>query len=331
MRAIPSKLNVLLSTMGSLWESGGPVELRQIQYFVAVAEELHFGRAAERLHIGQPAVSQQVRRLERELHTQLFDRSSRTVTLTPVGRALLPEGRELLKALDVFAAKARRLATQSEATFRIGISSALGGRLDDFLDALPGRGAGTRFEFQTLDARTRLEEVRAGRLDAAFIRGIDSAPGLQLLTLWYDPLVVALPASHPLARRDVLDLADLAGLPLRMASRTDNPVLFDTVLSACRKAGFEPPLGPSSTGLQDTLAEIGAGAPAWTLMYPTVAHTVSSRRVALLPLEGEPITIRMFLAVRETADPERLEVLAATSAQVRRKVAGELRQSRRPQ
>ncbi len=317
--------------MGSLWESGGPVELRQIQYFVAVAEELHFGRAAERLHIGQPAVSQQVRRLERELHTQLFDRSSRTVTLTPVGRALLPEGRELLKALDVFAAKARRLATQSEATFRIGISSALGGRLDDFLDALPGRGAGTRFEFQTLDARTRLEEVRAGRLDAAFIRGIDSAPGLRLLALWHDPLVVALPASHPLARRDVLDLAGLAGLPLRMASRADNPVLFDTVLSACRKAGFEPPLGPSSTGLQDTLAEIGAGAPAWTLMYPTVAHTVSSRRIALLPLEGEPITIRMFLAVRETADPERLEVLAATSAQVRRKVAGDLRQSRRPQ
>src|SRR5690242_16859376 len=117
VRAIPSKLNVLLSTMGSLWESGGPVVLRQIQYFVAVAEELHFGRAAERLHIGQPAVSQQVRRLERELHTQLFDRSSRTVTLTPVGRALLPEGRELLKALDVFAAKARRLAMQSEATF----------------------------------------------------------------------------------------------------------------------------------------------------------------------------------------------------------------------
>ncbi|MFG2888329.1 LysR family transcriptional regulator [Streptomyces sp. NPDC048248] len=304
------------------------MELRQIQYFVAVADELHFGRAAERLHIGQPAVSQQVRRLERELRTQLFDRSGRTVALTPVGRALLPEGRALLKALDSFATKAQRVVAQSAATFRVGISSALGQRLDDFLDALPDRGAGTRFEFQTLDAHTRLEEVRAGRLDAAFVRGIESAPGLRLLTLWYDPLVVALPASHPLADRGHLDLADLAELPLRMASRGENPVLFDTVVTACRAAGFEPVLGPPSTGLQNTLAEIGAGSTGWTLVYPTVAETVSSRRITLLPLNGEPITIRMFLALRENADPARLDLLTATSTQVRRKVAGEHRKPR---
>ncbi|MFG3285495.1 LysR family transcriptional regulator [Streptomyces sp. NPDC048111] len=299
------------------------MELRQIQYFVAVAEELHFGRAAERLHIGQPAVSQQVRRLERELGTQLFDRSSRTVTLTPVGRALLPEGRELLKALDSFASKAQRLAAQSAATFRVGISSALGQRLDDFLDALPRHGADTRFEFQTLDAHTRLEEVRAGRLDAAFIRGIERAPGLLLLTLWYDPLVVALPAAHPLAERERLDLADLAELPLRIAGRGENPVLFDTVVAACRAAGFEPLLGPPSARLQDTLADIGAGGSGWTLVYPTATNTVSSRRIALLPLNGEPITIRMFLALQENADPARLELLTAASRQVRRKVAGE--------
>ncbi|MEV6028689.1 LysR family transcriptional regulator [Streptomyces sp. NPDC052036] len=296
------------------------MELRQIQYFVAVAEELHFGRAAGRLHIGQPAVSQQVRRLERELRTQLFDRSGRTVTLTPVGQALLPEARELLRAMDSFAAKAERLATRSEATFRVGISSALGERLDDFLDALPGRGDGTRFEFQTLDAHARLEGVRAGRLDAAFVRGVESAPGLRLLTLWHDPLVVALPAAHPLAGRDRLDLADLAELPLRIAARTENPVLFDAVVAACRKAGFEPVLGPPSTGLQDTLAEIGAGAACWTLMYPTAAPMVSSRRVVLLPLNGDPITMRMFLALRENADPGRLELLTAASTEVRRMV-----------
>ncbi|MFE1852152.1 LysR family transcriptional regulator [Streptomyces sp. NPDC059489] len=299
------------------------MELRQIQYFVAVAEELHFGRAAEQLHIGQPAISQQVRRLERELRTQLFDRSGRSVTLTPVGQALLPEARELLRAMDSFAAKAERLAARSEATFRVGISSALGERLDDFLDALPGGGDGTRFEFQTLDAHTRLEGVRAGRLDAAFVRGVENAPGLRLLTLWHDPLVVALPAAHPLAGRDRLDLADLAELPLRIATRTENPVLFDAVVAACRKAGFEPVLGPAFTGLQDTLAEIGTGAACWTPMYPTAAPLVSSRRVALLPLNGAPITMRMFLALRENADPGRLELLSAASTQVRRMVEEE--------
>ncbi|WP_405833533.1 LysR family transcriptional regulator [Streptomyces sp. NBC_01176] len=299
------------------------MELRQIQYFVTVAEELHFGRAAERLHIGQPAVSQQVRRLERELGTQLFDRSGRTVTLTPVGHALLPEGRALLKARDSFAATAQRLTTRNAAAFRVGISSALGPRLDDFLDALPDRGAGTRFEFQTLDARTRLAEVGAGRLDAAFVRGLEHAPGLRLLGLWHDPLLVALPASHALAAHDRLDLADLAGLPLRIASRGENAVLFDAVVAACRAAGFEPTFGPPSTRLQDTLAEIGAGATGWTLMYPTAANTVSSRRISLLPLIGDPLTIRMSLAVRENADPARLELLTAASARVRRKVAGE--------
>ncbi|MFI9645000.1 LysR family transcriptional regulator [Streptomyces sp. NPDC052040] len=301
------------------------MELRQIQYFVAVAEELHFGRAAQRLHIGQPAVSQQVRRLERELRAQLFDRSSRTVTLTPTGRALLPEGRELLKALDSFVAKAERLAAQNEATFRVGISSALGARLDDFLDALPDSGSGTRFEFQTLGARSRLEEVRAGRLDAAFVRGIESAPGLRLLTLWYDPLLAALPAAHPLSGRKILHLADLADVPLRIASRGQNPVLHDAVVAACRKAGFEPAFGPPFTGFQDTLAEIGASGDGWTLMYPTAADTVSSRRIALLPLDGEPITMGMFLALRDDADPARLELLTATAARVRRKVAEEHR------
>ena len=298
------------------------MELRQIQYFVAVAEELHFGRAAQRLHIGQPAVSQQVRRLERELRTQLFDRSSRTVTLTAAGQALLPEGRALLKALGSFAAKAQRLAAQKDATFRVGISSALGERLDDFLDALPDSGSGTRFEFQTLGAHHRLEEVRAGRLDAAYVRGVESAPGLRLLTLWYDPLVAALPAAHPLAGRSSLNLADLAGVPLRLASRGENPALYDAVVAACRKTGFEPTFGAPFTGFQDTLAEIGASGDGWTLMYPTAADTVSSRRIALLPLDGEPITMRMFLALPENADPMRLELLTETAARVRRKTMG---------
>ncbi|MGW3847402.1 LysR substrate-binding domain-containing protein [Streptomyces fagopyri] len=152
---------------------------------------------------------------------------------------------------------------------------------------------------------------------------MEHAPGLRLLRLWHDPLLVALPASLAPAAHHRLSLADLAGLPLRIAPRGENPVLFDTVVAACRAAGFEPTFGPPSTRLQDTLAEIGAGAAGWTLMYPTAASTVSSRRISLLRLTGDPLTIRMSLAVRENADPARLELLTAASAQVRRKLAGE--------
>ncbi|MER7025673.1 MULTISPECIES: LysR family transcriptional regulator [Streptomyces] len=324
------------------------MELRQIQYFVAVAEELHFGRAAARLHIGQPAVSQQIRRLERELGLALFDRSRRTVTLTPAGRELLPEAHHILAARDAFTAGARRLAAQEEAVLHVGIGTGLGRRLDDFLDALPGQGAGTRFVFRTLEAPRRLAEVRAGRLDAAFIRaarpgtapspgtspahGTDSAPGplpghgthpdLRFLPLWDDPLRVALPTAHPLAVRDPLRLSDLAALPLRIAPRETNPVLFDAVHTACRAAGFTPVMGPPSVRLQDTLADIGAGEPGWTPLYPTAADAVASRRVTLRPLDGDPLILRVYLAVRAATAPERLTALTTASARLRTQPRG---------
>ncbi|WP_405743608.1 LysR family transcriptional regulator [Streptomyces sp. NBC_01525] len=323
------------------------MELRQIQYFVAVAEELHFGRAAERLHIGQPAVSQQVRRLERELGLALFDRSGRTVTLTPAGRELLPEAHQLLSARDAFTAGARRLAAREEAVLHVGIGTGLGRRLDDFLDALPGQGAGTRFVFRTLEAPRRLAEVRAGRLDAAFIRAarpgtegrgdvpggephsigepdpaLDATPDLRFLPLWDDPLRVALPTAHPLATREPLRLSDLAALPLRIAPRETNPVLFDVVHTACRAAGFAPVMGPPSVRLQDTLADIGAGEPGWTPLYPTAADAVASRRVTLRPLDGDPLTLRMYLAVRAATDPERLSTLTTASTRLRTRPGG---------
>ncbi|QNP71128.1 LysR family transcriptional regulator [Streptomyces roseirectus] len=302
---------------------GGRVELRQIQYFVAVAEELHFGRAAERLNIGQPAVSQQVRRLERELGADLFDRSRRSIQLTPFGRELLTEGQEILRAVDTFTAKARKTATQESDTFRLGISSALGRRLDYFLDALPRHGMNTRFEFQTLGIQERLKELQAGTLDAAFIRGVESVPGLNLLTLWYDPLLVALPATHPLAEKPTLTLHDLAELPLRIADRTQNTILHDSVLLACQDAGFDPAPGPPFTGLQDTLAEIGAGSPAWTLVYPTAVASISSRRIKLKKLENFPITMRMSLALRPDIDRNWSSILSGVCSQVRRKVVEE--------
>jgi DNA-binding transcriptional LysR family regulator len=299
------------------------VELRQIQYFVAVAEESHFGRAAERLHIGQPAVSQQVRRLERELGAPLFDRSTRRVMLTPMGRVLLPEARDLLQRVGSFAENARNFLCQEAGRLRLGTSPALGQRIDYFLDALPGRGADIAFEFKTGEAQARLDDVQAGRLDAAFVRGIESAPGLELLTLWNDPLIIVLPAVHALAAKPSLGLRELADVPLRIAERTDNPVFYDLVMSACHKAGIAPVMGPPFTGLQETLAEIGAGADGWTLVYPTAISSVSSRRIVLKRMSGNPITMRMSLALREKDHRPHLSMLKSACSQVRAQVITE--------
>lgn len=299
------------------------MELRQIQCFVAVAEELHFGRAAIRLHLGQPAVSQHVRRLERELGTELFDRSRRTVRLTEAGAALLDEGRSVLRAVNDFGARAKIFSSRDIGALRIGIGTALGDRLDVFLDALADRAGGARCTFQTLGVRARLDALAAGELDAAFVRGAAETEGLTLLTLWYDPLVAVLPRGHRLAGQPRLHLRDLARLPLRLAAREVNPALFDAVDQACREAGFTPLAGAPFTGLTDTLAEIGAGAQCWTLMYPTAVNTAFFRRIAVRPIVDSPIMSKMSLVLRSDGDPRRMELLTSVCSAVRRKVAEE--------
>jgi DNA-binding transcriptional LysR family regulator len=277
------------------------VELRQLRYFVTVAEELHFGRAAERLLIGQPAVSQQIRRLERELRVELFDRTPRTVRLTAAGLSFLPAARAVLTAEDAARAVAAEFATGSAGVLRLGTISGLGARLDRILDVFESQAPGVRVELVALPARERLAHLADGRLDAAFVRGAvpAHAPELTHLPLWQDPLVAALPARHPLAGRDTVRLAELADLPLRLTERRNNPFLVDLVLNSCHAEGFEPIPGPApSSALQDTLAAIGSGAPMWTVVYATNAGIMRIPRVAFVPFAPPGLALPTGLAVR---------------------------------
>jgi len=195
------------------------VELRQLEYFAEVAELLNFGRAAERLHVGQPAVSQQIRRLERELGQELFDRSSRTVRLTEAGQRLLPEARAALAAVE--RARARSTASPHRGScvwheHRVGRAARAGAGGD----AATGPGRARRAG-QCLDA-SPARAVRAGQLDATFVRGATAVTGLELIPVWRDQLVAALPARHELAAQDEVAVERLRELPLKIARRRDN-------------------------------------------------------------------------------------------------------------
>ncbi|MFE5870807.1 LysR substrate-binding domain-containing protein [Streptomyces roseifaciens] len=283
------------------------MELRQLRYFVTVAEELHFGRAAERLVIGQPAVSQQVRRLERELKIELFDRTPRLVRLTAAGQAFLPAARAVLAAEDSARAVAAELNSGSRGVFRLGTITGLGERLDRALEAFGEHAPDVRVELAALPVRERLARLADGRLDAVFVRGgapvFDSASAqagdeLRRRLLWEDELVAAVPARHPLAEQSTVSLAELAALPLRLTERRHHPALVDLVLDGCRKAGFEPTPGPVFSSLQDTLAAIGSGTPMWTVVYAGNAQLMRMPRVAFVPFSESGLRLPVELVVR---------------------------------
>ncbi|WP_134107495.1 LysR family transcriptional regulator [Kribbella pratensis] len=247
------------------------MELRQIQYFVTVAEVLNFGRAAEQLGIGQPGVSQQIARLERELDVLLFDRSARAIRLTEAGQRFLPAARAVLASVE----SARAAAIGEARTLRLGTSTGLGERLETVVAELSSQDL--HVDLVSTSTRARLDRVRSGQLDAAFVRGLDEAAGLEFVPVWEDDLLISLPAT--VAEGPEVELKDLRDLPLRITQRRTNPPLVDLVMSACAAAGFEPVLGPRSSSLQDTHAAIGAGSPSWTVIYESHARLLREGRV----------------------------------------------------
>ncbi|MCD9873251.1 LysR family transcriptional regulator [Streptomyces guryensis] len=279
------------------------MELRQLTYFVTVAEELHFGRAAERLHIVQSAVSMQIQRLERELGAELFDRTPRRVRLTAAGERLLPEAREVLAAAD-----RARAAVAPPPGLRIGTSTGLGTHLDRVLAEFARRAPDVPVELFSLPVAERLARVAGGRLDAAFVRAVEPVPGVRVLPLWPDPLVAALPAAHPLAGRTEIGVEELAEVPLTLTERRNNPALVDLVVGACHEAGFEPVPGPASGSLQDTLATIGSR-PLWTVVYASHARVLHSSRVAFVPFRAPGLALSTGLAVPLGTPPPHLDTL----------------------
>ena len=262
------------------------MELRQLRYFVTLAEELHFGRAAERLHIVQPAVSQQLRRLEAELGARLIDRSTRRVALTAAGERFLPEARATLAA-----AERARDVVAGRATLRLGTSTGLGARLPRLLAELARLAPDRVVELVRVPAPARLRQVADGTLDAALVRGAPEHPGVRLEPVWCDPLVVALPGSHP----DTVALTRLRDLPVRLPPRAANPPLYDLVTAACRAAGFQPALAPALND-QDMLAAIATGPPTWTVYYRAQAAALAAPGVGFAATEP-PLGMPTSLAV----------------------------------
>ncbi len=237
------------------------MEQRLLKYFVAVAEELHFGRAALRLHISQPPLSQQIKSLEKELSAQLFMRSSRRVELTPAGRVLLGRARTLLALADAAADEVGRVAAGLEGTLRLGfVTPAMDGPLPGVLAKYKKSKPDVRLELKEASSLAQLEGLRAGHLDLAIIRhhGQDM-DGLVFQPFMREAYVLALPKGHDLAGQGSLGLAALDGQPFISFPRDQGPKLHDEIMAAFARAGVSPVISQEVLSKRTTLALVVAG------------------------------------------------------------------------
>ena len=292
------------------WRRGG-IDLRQLQYFLVLAEELHFGRAAERLHVAQPAISQAIRRLEAQLEAPLFDRTTRRVELTVAGARLRDDLRRVLADLDESLARVR---TTRGGELTIGFSNAFTrGLVPELVRELAGD-----------ELHLVLEELELGRVVPRLLaRGLDAAllyPDAEPpQDLCFEPiarerLLVAVPACHPLAGAGAAPLERFAaetfiGVPVGTAAgwRAQLRALF-------ARHDIDPPMGPEVASLVSHLWMVQSGQ--GLTVVPEQAASRPVEGVAFVEAEGERVTVG--LCWREDRAPARLDALLAAARRAAR-------------
>jgi DNA-binding transcriptional LysR family regulator len=237
-----------------------PVELRHLRYFVAVAEELHFGRAAARLHLAQPPLSQQIRKLEELVGHALFTRTSRAVRLTAAGEALLERARHTLRKVEEDVETTRSVGRGELGSLTVGfIGSAM-------LTPLPEILGRYRREYPRVNLRLRehhtagvIEMLLDGTADVGFLRDGDPTEGLVLEEVWSEPFVVALPRKHPRSRAASLGASQLRDEPFVLFPRGMGHRAYDTTISLCEERGFRPHVVQEAPQWLTILRLVGAG------------------------------------------------------------------------
>jgi len=215
------------------------MELRQLRYFVTLAEELHFGRAAAREHIVQSALSQQVQRLERELGVRLLERSTHHVSLTAAGAVFLVEARQILAHVDR-AAVIARTATGASPTLRVGIIDSSYDSMPQILHEVQARYPGLVIHQVEVGVPDQYQQLIDGRLDVGIGRAALAPPQVASYLFRRDPLGVLVPRQHRFAELDAVPVATLAREPLLLAEDARAPEFNQFTIEMCRAAGFTP-------------------------------------------------------------------------------------------
>jgi DNA-binding transcriptional LysR family regulator len=276
------------------------MELKLLKSFVALAEELHFGRAAKRLHLSQPPLSLQIQKLEAELDAPLFARNKRHVALTEAGQVLLGRARHLLAEAERAAAEVTGVARGQSGVLTIGYTATASHRLlPELLPKLRKQNPELRLELLEMRSAAQPEALAEGRIGLGLICGPVAAPGLLETPLLRERLLVVLPQSHPLAARKSLKPRDLDGEAYVGVRRDIEPAWADAATHALKLAGCVPTLVQETDTKISLLGLVAAG-----LGFSVVSESLAvlaRRGVVLRPLSG--LSLRLTLSALTSAPP----------------------------
>lgn len=283
------------------------MELRHLRYFVAVAEEKHFGRAAARLRIAQPPLSRAIQGLEKELGFTLFQRNRRQVELTPAGVVFLDHARAIFESVELAVHEAQRASRGESGRVVVAYPSTFAySGLPELVRAFRTKFPTVEIVLRELSPQQQVEALRNGDIDVGFVRAPFEEPGLTSELVRSEPLVVALPSGHPLAARKTIPLGLLAKEPFVMFPRVRGPAYFDQLMRLCHDAGFVPRIVQEAPQL-DIVSLVAAGL--GVSLLPWSIRKFRRAGIALRPIVGGPRTeLRVAWSTRN-ASPVLRELL----------------------
>jgi DNA-binding transcriptional LysR family regulator len=291
------------------------MELRHIRYFVAVAEELHFRRAAERLYVAQPAVSEQIRKLEEELGVRLFDRTQRNVALTAAGAALLPEAHRVLRHAEAARLAARNAIDRPGRELRIGyVPTALLASIPRTVQRFGATMPNLQTTMEPGTGAELVDAVRAGDLDVAVVSLPVPAAGVRVTHVGDQRAVAVFPVSHPHATKPRVSLEQIAPERIVVLPRDVDRPFYDAVLTACHDAGSSPALVEMPDGQVDRMLLTVAAGGTMALLPECVAERYADAGVRFVPLDGEcPALATGIVSPRHTEHLPTVAFLRAAS------------------
>jgi DNA-binding transcriptional LysR family regulator len=269
-------------------------ELKQLRCFVAVGEELHFGRAAKHLHMTQPPLSRQIQMLERELKIKLLTRTSRTVRLTPAGRAFLPEARRILALTESAAIAARRIAKGESGLIRMGFTASSSYAFLPRLLALANSSLkGFGVVLNEMVTMQQMEALHTNRIDFGLVRGPIDKRDLGMACVAREPLVLAVSANHRFAKGSAPAMKDLAGEPFITFSPVEGRYFYELIERMFRKAGISARYVQYISQVHSILALVSAGI--GIALVPETAKKLHFEGAVLRELAGPPVFAQLFL------------------------------------